>query len=183
MSTNELESAIVSAQEGREEGYRQLFAEFSGMVFGLVSRMLADEAEAEELTQDVFMQAFAALAGFRSQGSGFSAWIRRIAYNMAMSKLRQKRPQLISLDEPEYATYADHAGVADEGESAEESIGNLIAAIGHLRQEEQALLQLCYYDGLSMQDIAYITSLTPQAVAMRLSRIRKKLKNQLSKHS
>ena len=128
-------------------------------------------------------QAFAALAGFRSQGSGFSAWIRRIAYNMAMSKLRQKRPQLISLDEPEYATYADHAGVADEDGSSEESIGNLIAAIGHLRQEEQVLLQFCYYDGLSMQDIAYITSLTPQAVAMRLSRIRKKLKTQLSKHS
>lgn len=174
MNTSELEIAIVAAQEGREEGYRQLFSEYSGMVFALVNRMVPDVGEAEELTQDVFLQAFSVLSEFRTQGAGFSAWICRIAYNKAISHLRKTRLQVVTLEE---ATFS----VPEETlESLDEKIEDLMQAIDRLPEEEKALLQLFYFDDLSLQEIAYVTSCSTANVGTKLMRIRKKLKKQIA---
>ncbi len=180
MTANELETAIAAAQAGREEGFRKLFSEFSGVVFRLVSRMLSDTSEAEELTQDVFMKAFATLQGFRKQGAGFEAWICRIAYNKAVDMLRSKPPRPILIedyaigdDDEELTTFDNSQELADSTENREEA---LVKAIAKLPEEEQTLLQLFYYEGKTLNDIAFITGVNATAVANRLSRTRKKLK-------
>ena len=178
MTAYELETAIAAAKAGNEEGYRQLFAEFSGMIYSLVSRILPDEADAEELTQDVFLQAFAALADFQPQGGGFAAWLRRIAYNMSISRLRNSGPKMISIDNKEIS---ESIGDLETFESKDDAIMDLMEAIKKLPKEEQALLQMFYFDHLSMQEIAYVVSSKPTSVAMRMSRIRKKLKRLFSK--
>lgn len=152
MNASELEKAIAAAQAGQEEGYRRLFSEFSGMAYAVVSRMVGDAGEAEELTQDVFIQAFGSLSEFRTQGAGFSAWLRHIAYNTAVSHLRKRRLPIVAMEETEIS-------VPEESiESAEENIDYLMQAIDRLPEEEKVLLQLFYFDDLSLQEIAYITS-------------------------
>lgn len=174
MNASELETAIAAAQAGKEEGYRRLFSEFSGMVYAVVSRMVDDVGEAEELTQDSFIQAFQALAEFRAQGAGFSAWMRRIAYNTAISHLRKRRLPLVAMDETELTLPEESA------EPAEENIERLMLAIERLPEEERALLHLFYFDNLPLREIAYITSSNVAAVATKLMRVRKKLKKQMT---
>lgn len=174
MNASELEKAIAAAQAGQEEGYRRLFSEFSGMAYAVVSRMVGDAGEAEELTQDAFIQAFGSLSEFRTQGAGFSAWLRRIAYNTAVSHLRKRRLPIVAMEETEIS-------VPEESiESAEENIDYLMQAIDRLPEEEKVLFQLFYFDDLSLQEIAYITSSSAVNVGMKLMRIRKKLKKQIA---
>lgn len=174
MTTQELDKAIADARQGREEGYRRLFAEYGGDVFRLVSRMVADAGEAEELTQDTFLKAFGALGGYRQQGAGFGAWIRRIAYRTALSALRRADRATVA------AESLDNLDAAEEvQDAAEERSEALEAAIAALPKEEQTLLHLFYYDSMPMREIAYVTSSNVPLVATRLSRIRKKLRRQL----
>ena len=173
MNASELETAIAAAQTGREEGYRQLFSEYSRLVFALINRMVPDVGEAEELTQDVFLQVFSALAEFRKQGAGFSAWICRIAYNRAISHLRKTQLQVVALEEVAIFVPDEPQEVSDN------KIEDLMQAIDRLPEEEKALLQLFYFDDLSLQEIAYITSSSAANVGMKLMRIRKKLKKQI----
>lgn len=174
MTPQELETAIAAAQAGREEGYRQLFSGFSQVVFRLVSRMIPDTGEAEELTQDVFLKAFGALGDFRQQGAGFGAWICRIAYRMAISSLRHSGRVQVPAEKLE------NIDAADEADEWMQEIGEaLTAAIGRLPEEEQTLLHLFYYEDLPLREIAYITSANVPLVATRLSRIRKRLRKEL----
>ncbi|MBR1593333.1 MAG: sigma-70 family RNA polymerase sigma factor [Alloprevotella sp.] len=180
MTANELDTAIAAAQAGREEGYRKLFSEFSGVVFRLVSRMVADVSEAEELTQDVFLQAFATMQGFRPRGLGFEAWICRIAYNKAVDTLRHEIPRPVLMedyalggDDTELTAFADPPDIAESYEKRQDA---LVAAVAQLPEEEQALLQLFYYEEKTLSDISFITGLNTAAVANRLSRTRKKLR-------
>jgi RNA polymerase sigma-70 factor, ECF subfamily len=61
--------------------------------------MTKDVAEAEDLTQDAFMQVFRNLNSFHGN-SAFSTWLYRIAVNTVLMKVRRKSPQVLSLDEP-----------------------------------------------------------------------------------
>ena len=126
------------------------------------------------------MKAFATLQGFRKQGAGFEAWICRIAYNKAVDMLRSKPPRpiliedyAIGYDDEELTTFDNSQELADSTEKREEA---LVKAIAKLPEEEQTLLQLFYYEGKTLNDIAFITGVNATAVANRLSRTRKKLK-------
>ncbi|MBR1712187.1 MAG: sigma-70 family RNA polymerase sigma factor [Alloprevotella sp.] len=180
MNAPSIETAISAARAGREEGFRQLFAAHSAAVFALVQHFVPDVAEAEELTQDTFLRAFAALEQFDSSRGSFLAWLRRIAYNLAIDQLRQNRPKEISLEG--MAERKEEAGILDPEDFADETqerVEALMQAVGLLPAEEQTLLTLYYFDNLPQEEIAYIVGATANAVANRLRRIRKKLHNQL----
>lgn len=179
MNQHELDTTIASAQAGKEESYRRLFSEYSQTVFRLVSRFIANTEEAEELTQDTFLQAFGALTDFRRERAPFSNWLRRIAYNLCVDRLRRTHPQFVSLEDT-----MDADNISDTqnstGETSEESIQALMLAISQLPEEEQTILQLYYFEGLSLQDIAYVVESNSGALANRLARIRNKLRKKLS---
>ncbi|MBR1733485.1 MAG: sigma-70 family RNA polymerase sigma factor [Alloprevotella sp.] len=181
MNAPSIETAISAARAGSEEGFRQLFAAHSAAVFALVQQLVPDAAEAEELTQDTFLRAFAALEQFDSGRGSFLAWLRRIAYNLAIDQLRRTRPREISLngmaERKEDAELPEPEDFADE---TEERVEALMQAVSLLPPEEQTLLNLYYFDDLPQEEIAYIIGTTANAVANRLRRIRRKLQNRLN---
>jgi RNA polymerase sigma-70 factor (ECF subfamily) len=94
------EPQLVSrAQNGEEAAFAALFNAHKKRVYTLCLRMVGEVAEAEDLTQDAFIQAFRKLASFRGD-SAFSTWLYRIAVNTVLMKLRQRKPQQVSYDEP-----------------------------------------------------------------------------------
>jgi RNA polymerase sigma-70 factor, ECF subfamily len=94
------ESQLVSrAKNGEEEAFAALFEAHKKRIYTLCWQMVGDVAEVEDLTQEAFIQAFRRLATFRGD-STFSTWLYRIAVNTVLMKLRLRRPQQISYDEP-----------------------------------------------------------------------------------
>ena len=94
------EGTIVQrAQRGDEQALAALYQLHNKLVYSVCLRMTKDVAEAEDLTQEAFIQVFRNLNSFRG-GSAFSTWLYRVAVNTALMKLRRKSPTVLSLDEP-----------------------------------------------------------------------------------
>jgi RNA polymerase sigma factor (sigma-70 family) len=163
---------------GDTAAFSYLVDRYSDMVYSLALKMLKNETDAEDLTQEIFIAVFKSLDKFKGN-SKFSTWIYRITYNKAVSKLR--KTSWIKFSEVEKA--ADHQ-TEEYGEqpgltSSDEQLQQLEAAVEALPDDEQVLIMLYYYENESVEAIASITSLSESNVKVKLFRIRKKLKDVL----
>ena len=95
-----LDSNVVKrAQEGDSDAFAALFHAHKARIYSVCLRMTNNAAEAEDLTQDAFLQVFRKIATFRGD-SAFSTWLHRIAVNTVLMHFRKKSLNQISLDEP-----------------------------------------------------------------------------------
>ena len=91
--------AIRLAQQGDERGFERIYRLHSPRIYALCFRMTrGNAAEAEELTQESFLQLFRKIGTFRGE-SAFSTWLHRLAFNIVLMRLRKRNYQTLSLDE------------------------------------------------------------------------------------
>ena len=90
--------ALMRAQAGDHHAFAQLYALHKRRIYSLCLRMVGNVAEAEDLTQEAFLQLHRKIATFRGD-SAFSTWLHRLAINVVLMHLRKKGLSLISLDE------------------------------------------------------------------------------------
>jgi len=94
------DSLVQRAKQGDEEAFATLFERHKKRVYSVCLLMTKDVAEAEDLTQEAFLQVFRTLNTFRGEAA-FSTWLYRIAVNTVLMKLRRQKPKaLVSLSEP-----------------------------------------------------------------------------------
>ncbi len=93
-------SLVQRAQNGDEQAFAALFQSHKKRVYSVCLLMTKDIAEAEDLTQEAFLQVFRSVSSFRGD-SAFSTWLYRVAVNTVLMKLRRRKsPPIVSLDEP-----------------------------------------------------------------------------------
>ena len=90
--------AIRLAQAGNAAAFERLYRLLNRRVYSLCLRMVGNTAEAEDLTQEAFLQLFRKIATFRGE-SAFSTWLHRLAVNVVLMRLRKKSATESSLDE------------------------------------------------------------------------------------
>ena len=90
--------ALAQAQTGDHQAFAQLYSLHKRRIYSLCLRMVGNVAEAEDLTQEAFLQLHRKIATFRGD-SAFSTWLHRLAINVVLMRLRRKGLSLISLDE------------------------------------------------------------------------------------
>ena len=90
--------AIRKAQQGDAGGFERIYRLHSRRVYALCLRMVGNTAEAEDLTQEAFLQLFRKIATFRGE-SAFSTWLHRLSVNVVLMRLRKKTVAVTSLDE------------------------------------------------------------------------------------
>ena len=96
-NTSEIQ-LIGRAQQGDEQAFAALFELYKRRVYSLCLRMTANTAEAEDLTQEAFLQLFRKIGTFRGE-SAFSTWLHRMAVNVVLMHLRKKGLPVVSLEE------------------------------------------------------------------------------------
>ncbi len=94
---------LALAQAGNHAAFALLYSAHKRRVYSLCLRMLGNVAEAEDLTQESFLQLHRKIASFRGD-SAFSTWLHRLTINVVLMHLRRKGLNLISLDEAQDAT-------------------------------------------------------------------------------
>lgn len=90
--------AIRLAQQGDAAAFERLYRMHNRRVYSLCLRMVGNTTEAEDLTQEAFLQLFRKIATFRGE-SAFSTWLHRLAVNVVLMKLRKKSGTETSLDQ------------------------------------------------------------------------------------
>ena len=90
--------ALARAQAGDPHAFAMIYALHKRRIYSLCLRMVNNAAEAEDLTQEAFLQLHRKIATFRGD-SAFSTWLHRLAINVVLMHLRRKGLQVVSLDE------------------------------------------------------------------------------------
>src|SRR5437764_2093389 len=116
---------VRKAQQGDSDAFAALFYAHRTKVYSLCLRMTSNTAEAEDLTQDAFLQVFRKLATFRGD-SALSTWLYRVAVNTVLMHFRKKGLRQVSLEEPvtreEGAPKREHGKIDGRLSSAVERI-------------------------------------------------------------
>ena len=91
---------IARAKDGDEQAFEALFHAYERRVYLLCVRMTGDSSEAEDLTQETFLQIFRKISTFRNE-SAFTTWLHRVAVNVVLMHHRRKHLQLVPLEHPD----------------------------------------------------------------------------------
>jgi RNA polymerase sigma-70 factor, ECF subfamily len=88
---------IRLAQLGDSVAFEIIYQKYASRVYALCLRMVRDPVEAEDLTQEAFLQLFRKLNTFRGE-SAFSTWLHRLTFNLVLMRLRKKSPPTVSIE-------------------------------------------------------------------------------------
>ena len=183
------QEAIRAVRAGDREAFRRLVDRHSGSVFNLAYRMTGNAADAEDLTQESFLQAFARLQDFRL-GARFHPWIYTIALNLCRSHLRRRSLSRwlwpARSDEPVRSAPREPRARSPDPEQellAREAERRLRGAIQGLPARYREVFVLRQAQGLSYEEIASVLGLPLGTVEVRLFRARRRLLRSLEAES
>lgn len=180
LTGDEEAALLVRLQKRDEAAFNTLVRLHQHAIYRLLTRMLGDAAEAEDVAQEVFVTVFKAIEGFRGE-SKLSTWIHRIAENHGKNRIkyhvRRKRGLARPVDEttehasvgPELGSRIPRPDHAVEGYQAEAHVQR---ALAELDQEQRALVVLRDLSHLSYEEIIELTGLPSGTVKSRLHRAR-----------
>lgn len=142
-------------------------------MYQLSLRLLKNEEEAVEATQETFRRALKAWDGYRNESKP-STWLFRIAYNVCLARLNKKSKAHESV---ENFSFPDHPRSRPEAHAQKhESISQVQKALLKLTEEDRRLLCLQMEESLGYEDLAKILACSIETVRMRVCRARQRLK-------
>lgn len=170
------DSALLARARGGDlDAFAELVRRYERRVQAVLVRLLEDERDVEEATQDTFVKAWSALGRFRGDAAFFT-WIYRIAVNEALVRKRRRHP---ATEEFEDASERAVAAPCSEPESASteaEQRRFLLERIRALPFEYRAPLVLRDLEGLSNQEVADVLGLSVAAAKSRIHRARMEIR-------
>lgn len=184
------EAQLVSAAKGGDtHAFEELVNRYERKIFRLGMNITQNKEDAEDVMQDAFLKSYQNLDRFQGD-SRFYTWLVRIAVNEALMKLRKRRPNQVSLDEPLTDDGIDSVfrEIEDWGPSPEKKFAQtelneiLNAVIGELDPIFRVAFLLRDVEGLSTEETAQILGISVAAVKSRLLRARLKLRQRLNKY-
>ena len=175
--------AIRLAQAGNAAAFERLYRLHNRRVYSLCLRMVGNTAEAEDLTQEAFLQLFRKIATFRGE-SAFSTWLHRLAVNVVLMRLRKKSATESSLDEmtePDEESGGPRRdfGMADLRLSGSIDRVNLQRAVDHLPPGYKAVFVLHDVQGYEHNEIAEIMGCSVGNSKSQLHKARTRLRDLL----
>ena len=182
MSAQEETTLLLEAQAGDLAAFERFVRLFERRVRGLLSRLLSDERDVEEATQDTFVQAWRNLSRFRGDAAAFT-WLYRIAVNEALQRARRRRLETRPLEDDvlDYQHGATGSRPRPPHQLAEEHETQmfLLDRVRQLPIDLRAPLVLRDIEGWSNQEVAEILELSLAAAKSRIHRARMKLREEL----
>jgi RNA polymerase sigma-70 factor (ECF subfamily) len=172
---------VALARRGDGGAFGAIMQRCNGRLFRIARGILGDEAEAEDVLQEAYVRAYAALPGFRGDAS-LLTWLTAIVVNEARTRLRRRRPQveLRVVDEAPERTTRPSADAGPEAAAARSEARRLLEhAIDALPPDFRSVFVLREVEGCSVAETAAGLELSPVTVRTRLHRARALLRRQL----
>lgn len=166
-------TVVALAMSGDVAAFTELVHRRQSWLRNLLRRLARDPALADDLAQQVLLQAWRALPKLKSVAA-FGAWLRRLAVNAWLAQLRVAPPPAVSMDAREDARELASADTAREGGSAEAL--DLDRALTRLAPDERLCVVLAYSEGMSHSEISAATGLPLGTVKSHVRRGVEKLR-------
>lgn len=177
---------VLRAQNGDQRAFELLVAKYERRIARLLSRMIRDQSEIEDVAQEAFIKAYRALPSFRGE-SAFYTWLYRIAINTAKNHLSTlgRRPVLSAEYDDEDGDSVDAASLVPDFHTPETELSNkqivstVNEAVEALPEELREAITLREMDGLSYDEIAAAMDCPIGTVRSRIFRAREAIANRL----
>jgi len=178
---------VRRAQEGDVRAFEQLFQQYQRGIYNTVYQMVRNDADAADLTQEVFVRAYRALPRLQTP-EAFTSWLYRIAVNLSRNWLRDRgRVRVESLELPgddgeegNTREIADPSGDPASLAQTKDMQEWVRKAIAGLSPDHRAVVTLHHLEGISVEEIAQMMDCSIGTVKSRLSRARDHLKRKLA---
>jgi RNA polymerase sigma-70 factor, ECF subfamily len=170
------DTRIQRAQDGDMAAFESLYREHVGRTYAVALRMLADEAEAEDAVQEIWVRVWERLDSFNGE-SAFTTWLHRLATNLTLDHLRRRR-RLEGRSEPlDHPQARAHSARPDRpGDRMD-----LERAIAALPEGARTMFVLHEVEGLKCREVAELTGKAEGTVKAQLFRARKLLTEALAR--
>lgn len=173
--------------EGKNDLFCTLIEPYQRTVFSIAYSILNNSADAEEITQEVFLKAFRGLADFRAEAK-FSTWLIQIALNEARARLRRSRPHIFksyeeaSTDTDDYVPrdLADWREIPSEALARKELRQTIERALNSLEPIYREVLVLRDLQHISTAETSRILGISHDLVKTRLRRARLQMREALA---
>lgn len=145
------ESLVRRAQQGEPEAFAQLYEVHFDRIYRYIVLKVRNQADAEDLTQQVFLKALESIGSYRWRGMPFSSWLFRIAHNQVVDHFRKRRKEkTLPLDETRAQSTVDPTLLAEQRLRMEQ----LAVACEQLSEAQQEVISLRFAGGLSVAETA-----------------------------
>ncbi|MGI8601149.1 MAG: RNA polymerase sigma factor [Chitinophagaceae bacterium] len=184
MHTGQDDTGIISkVLHGDYNSFSVLVERYQNFVFSIVLKYVKGREDAEEVSQDVFVKAYKALADFKGT-SKFSTWLYTIATTTCITFLRKKKLDVHSLDNERVFEVADSfdSGMSANQVEQKSRVQMVHEAMKLLSPEDAQVIELFYKGEQTLEEIAQILHKEPNAVKVQLHRARTRLKEKMQKH-
>ncbi len=169
MDTREIDAKLINdCILGKRDAQFSLYRKYSGAMYNICRRMITDEAEAEDILQNSFMDVFTKLKMFKHESTP-GAWIKRIVVNNCINHLRKQKPIIKELDQN--TDFVDDQG--DEG--VEYNVTSIRKAIDSLPEGYRVVFSLYAIEGYDHTEISEILEITESTSKSQYSRAKSKL--------
>ncbi len=180
---------IARLQAGDKAACAECIDLHAPSVYRLAFRLMGDEAEAEDVMQETFLNAFKGISSFEGR-SGLGTWLYRITHNTAMMRLRRPAPHLVSVEEtlgggaPGLVPRQlfDWCCLPEEDFTTDEVRLELERAVRELPETLKGVFIMRELEGLSTGETAEALELSESTVKVRLHRARLWLRERLSSY-
>jgi RNA polymerase sigma-70 factor (ECF subfamily) len=170
---------VERTRSGETKAYGELVRRYQASVFNVCLRMFGERRESEDLTQEAFLRAYERLDTF-DENLPFGPWIRRVAANLCLNRLRRYRPSPFQLDEERDRFGGEMRNSPEQRMIRKESINRVRKAILALPPHQRTVIELRHYQGLSYKEISAAMNLSLSKVRSDLFRARQALARRLS---
>jgi len=173
---------IESVKKGNHSDYAILIDRYKNKAFSMLTRMLKNKMEAEEILQDCFLKAFKGLNNFKGN-SKFSTWFYKIVYNSALSRLsvqkRKTETEMSSIDE-HFNLISDYDYNLIEQQDLSLYIREMVSK---LPANYASVISLFYLENLSCEEISEIMGTSVNNIKVMLHRSRSALRDIMIKNN
>jgi RNA polymerase sigma-70 factor (ECF subfamily) len=173
---NEIPAELVrSAMDGDAAAFERIYRLSSGFVYTVALRVLGNAADAEDLTQEVFVKVHASLGSFAFRSS-FKTWLYRVTMNMTINAYHRKSRDARRRADLDEASAAASCEGGQRRELASDEAGRALGALlGRLTAEHRAVIVLRELEGLSYEEMSAALGININTVRTRLRRAREAL--------
>ena len=166
---------VLATGAGDASAFRVLVDRHVGAVRRSVMRLLRDEAEAEDIAQEAFLRLWRSAETLEIGAYGIGPWLRRVASNLAIDRLRSTRRLDVTDEVPEEIIEPEQATVLEGQDLAD----RMRDALAHLPDRQRTALVLFHYEGMSQREVADAMDVSEEALESLLSRARRGLRGLL----
>jgi RNA polymerase sigma factor (sigma-70 family) len=179
---------LVQLQQGDGTAFTKLVDEWQDLVYNTVLGIVQHEDDADDITQEVFIQVYQSISSFKGD-SKISTWLYRIAVSKALDHVkRKKRKKRFGFmqglfggqdDAQDYAVEFKHPGIQLENK---EHAASLFYALQKIPQKQQVAFTLHKLEGQSYREVAEIMQTSVHAVESLIARAKESLRAELKKY-